>query len=258
MRTILALSHLVILEMGRRKDVYVLFVLTTLLTLIAAAANIFDDTRVVRYLKEISLTLIWVSGFVLAVTSAARQIPVEREARTLFTLLAKPVSRWQFLAGKFLGCWVACGLALVVFYTFFGVVAASRERGLDLFGWFQAISMHWFMLAVPVALALAGSLLWGAPSSNTTLTLLACFGIWLLGRHLHKVAVGLPEPGATLLTLVYFTIPHLELFDIRDLIVHRWPPVPWPFWFGALLYAAAYTGMILTGAWLLFRRRSLH
>ena len=115
MKTTLALAHLVILEMVRRKDVYVLFVLTTLLTLVAAAANIFDDTRVVRYLKEVSLTLIWISGFVLAVTSAARQIPAERESRTLFTLLAKPVSRWQFIAGKFLGCWLACGLALVVF-----------------------------------------------------------------------------------------------------------------------------------------------
>ena len=73
MKAILTLAHLVILEMVRRKDIYVLFVLTALLTLIAAAANIFDDTRVVRYLKEISLTLIWVSGFVLAVTSAAEQ-----------------------------------------------------------------------------------------------------------------------------------------------------------------------------------------
>jgi len=171
MRAVFTLAHLVILEMVRRKDIYVLFVLTALLTLIAAAANIFDDTRVVRYLKEISLTLIWVSGFVLAVTSAARQIPAEREARTLFTMLAKPVSRWQFIAGKFLGCWLAC---------------------------------------------------------------------------------------ATLLTLVYFTIPHLELFDIRDLIIHRWPPVPWVFWLGALLYAAAYAGMILTGAWLMFRRRPLN
>ena len=258
MRAVLTLAHLVILEMVRRKDIYVLFVLTALLTLIAAAANIFDDTRVVRYLKEISLTLIWVSGLVLAVTSAARQIPAEREARTLFTMLAKPVSRWQFIAGKFLGCWLACGLALLVFYAFFGAVALSRERSLDLASWAQAISMHWFMLAVPVALALAGSLLWAAPSSNSTLTLVACFGIWLLGRHLHKVALGLPEPGATLLTLIYFTIPHLELFDIRDLIIHRWPPVPWVFWLGALLYAAAYAGMILTGAWLLFRRRPLN
>jgi len=34
--------------------------------------------------------------------------------------------------------------------------------------------------------------------------------------------------------------------------------VPWVFWLGALLYAAAYAGMILTGAWLLFRRRPLN
>lgn len=258
MTATLAITQLVLLELLRRKDVYVLFFLTGLITLVAGAANIFDDARVVRYVKEICLTLIWISGFVLAVTTAARQLPAERESRTLFTLLAKPVSRWQFLAGKFLGCWLACGVALLFFYAFFGFVAASRERDVDLAGWFQAASLHWFMLAVPIALALAGSLVWAAASSNATLTLLGCFGIWLLGRHLHKVAVGLPEPAGTLLTLIYFSIPHLELFDVRDLIVHRWPPVPWLVWFGALLYAATYTGLTLTVAWLLFRRRALH
>jgi ABC-type transport system involved in multi-copper enzyme maturation permease subunit len=258
MTATLAIAQLVLLELLRRKDVYVLFVLTGLITLVAGAANLFEDTRVVRYVKEICLTLIWVSGFVLAVTTAARQLPAERESRTLFTLLAKPVSRWQFLAGKFLGCWLACGMALLAFYLFFGLVAVSRERTMDLTGWFQAASLQWFMLAVPIALALAGSLVWAAASSNTTLTLIGCFGIWLLGRHLHKVALGLPEPAGTLLSLLYFALPHLEIFDVRDLIIHRWPPVPWLVWLGALLYAAAYTGLALAVAWQLFRRRPLH
>jgi Cu-processing system permease protein len=258
MTAILAIAQLVLLELLRRKDVYVLFVLTGLITLVAGAANIFEDARVVRYVKEICLTLIWVSGFVLAVTTAARQLPAERESRTLFTLLAKPVSRWQFLAGKFLGCWLACGTALLVFYLFFGLVAVSRERSVDLAGWFQAASLHWFMLAVPIALALGGSLVWAAASSNATLTLVGCFGVWLLGRHLHKVALGLPEPANTLLTLLYFTIPHLEIFDVRDLIIHRWPPVPWTIWLGALFYAATYAGLILAVTWQLFRRRPLH
>ncbi len=258
MTAILAIAQLVLLELLRRKDVYVLFVLTGLITLVAGAANIFEDARVVRYVKEICLTLIWVSGFVLAVTTAARQLPAERESRTLFTLLAKPVSRWQFLAGKFLGCWLACGTALLVFYLFFGLVAVSRERSVDLAGWFQAASLHWFMLAVPIALALGGSLVWAAASSNATLTLVGCFGVWLLGRHLHKVALGLPEPASTLLTLLYFAIPHLEIFDVRDLIIHRWPPVPWTIWLGALFYAATYAGLTLAVTWQLFRRRPLH
>ena len=112
MNTVWALAKLVVLEMIRRKDFYVLFVLTVLLTGVAGSVNLFNDRNIVRYLKEICLLLIWASGLFIAITCTARQIPAEREHRTIFPLLAKPVSRGQFLLGKFLGCWIATGLAL--------------------------------------------------------------------------------------------------------------------------------------------------
>ena len=42
-------------------------------------------------------------SLVIAIGTAARQIPAERENRTIFPLLAKPVSRWQVILGKFFG-----------------------------------------------------------------------------------------------------------------------------------------------------------
>ena len=81
-----------------------------------------------RYLKEICLLLIWVSSLVICITTAARQIPAEWENRTIFPLLAKPVTRWHVVVGKFAGCWFACGIALVVFYLFFGIVSETRGR----------------------------------------------------------------------------------------------------------------------------------
>lgn len=125
---ILAIAGVVIKELCRRKDFYVLFVLTALITLVMGSVNFFNDDKMVRYLKEICLFLIWVSSLLIAITTAARQIPAERENRTLFPLLAKPVTRHQLVLGKFAGCWMACGLALVVFYLFFGVVSATREH----------------------------------------------------------------------------------------------------------------------------------
>ena len=49
-------------------------------------------TKIVRYLKEICLLLIWISSLVIAITTTARQIPAEREHRTLLPLLAKPLT----------------------------------------------------------------------------------------------------------------------------------------------------------------------
>jgi ABC-type transport system involved in multi-copper enzyme maturation permease subunit len=129
MNNVLAISGIVIKELYRRKDFYVLFVLTALITLLLGSVSFFNDAKIVRYLKEVCLLLIWISSLVIAIGTAARQIPAERENRTIFPLLAKPVTRGQFILGKFLGCWLACGVALVVFYMFFGVVSESRGRG---------------------------------------------------------------------------------------------------------------------------------
>ena len=93
MNTLLALSEVVIKELYRRKDFYVLFVLTAVITLVLAFANLFSDPRIVRYLKEVVLLLIWISALVIAITTTARQIPAERENRTIFPLLAKPARR---------------------------------------------------------------------------------------------------------------------------------------------------------------------
>ena len=100
---IMAIAGVVIKEMYRRKDFYVLFVLTALITLVMGSVNIFNQDNIIRYLKEICLFLIWAASLVIAITMTARQIPSERENRTLFPLLAKPVTRHQLLLGKFVG-----------------------------------------------------------------------------------------------------------------------------------------------------------
>ena len=252
-----AIASVVLKELYRRKDFYVLFVLTALITLVMGSVSIFNQDNIVRYLKEICLFLIWAASLVITITTTARQIPAERESRTLFPLLAKPVTRSQVLLGKFFGCWLAAGLCLVVFYVFFGLVAAAKEHEWPVLQYFQALTLHWFMLGVVSALTLLGSLIFAAPSSNNTITLVVTVGILLLGRHLKKVALRLDEPGQSILTGLYYAIPHLELFDVRLLIVHNWGLIRWEVWAGALLYAAVYTAIFLATACWVFRRKAI-
>jgi len=257
MSVIVAIASVVIKELYRRKDFYVLFILTALITLILGSMNFFHDNRIVRYLKEMCLLLIWISSLVIAVTTTARQIPAERESRTIFPLLAKPVSRGQLLLGKFLGCWLACGIALFVFYTFFVLISASREINPPWASYLQAWWMHWCMLAILTAMTLWGSLVFAAPSSNATIILIVAVGILLLGQHLGKVAVQLSEPSQTLLLALYYVVPHLDFFDMRDLITHDWGTVPWTALALATLYAGAYTAVFLAGSFWSFRRKNL-
>ena len=78
MNNIFAVAGIVVKELYRRKDFYVLFILTIVICLIMASVNIFSDNQIIRYLKELCLLLIWVSSLVIAITTTARQIPAER------------------------------------------------------------------------------------------------------------------------------------------------------------------------------------
>ncbi len=258
MKNILAVAGIVIKELYRRKDFYVLFIVTILICLVMASVNIFNDAKIVRYLKEICLLLVWISSLVIAVTTTARQIPAERENRTLLPLLAKPLTRPQLIFGKFLGCWLACGLTLICFYVFFGALAATREHQWPLLDYFQAAVLHWFMLGIVVAMALLGSLVFAAPSSNNTITFIVVGGILFVGRHLNQVALTMHEPVRTVVYAVYYAIPHLELFDVRDLVIHNWPLIPWSYFSLGLIYALGYTGVFLTCACLVFRRKAVN
>ena len=78
---VLAIAGVVVKELYRRKDFYVLFVLTSLITLVMGSVNFFNQENIIRYLKEICLFLIWVASLIISVTTTARQIPAERENR---------------------------------------------------------------------------------------------------------------------------------------------------------------------------------
>jgi ABC-type transport system involved in multi-copper enzyme maturation permease subunit len=259
MNNIFAVAGVVIKELYRRKDFYVLFILTIVICVIMASVNIFNDNQIIRYLKELCLLLIWISSLVIAITTTARQIPAEREQRTLLPLLAKPLSRAQLIFGKFLGCWLACGLVLVCFYAFFGALAASREHTWPLLNYFQAAFLHWIMLGVVIALTLLGSLVFAAPSSNSTICFVIVTSIMCIGRYLDAVALSLPEPRRSIVYSLYYAIPHLEIpFEMRNLIVHDWPLIGWNFVALDALYLLAYTAVFLVAACLVFRRKAVN
>jgi ABC-type transport system involved in multi-copper enzyme maturation permease subunit len=253
----MALAYVVIKELYRRKDFYVLLVLTAVITLAMGSVNFFNIPNIVRDLKEICLLLIWISGLVISLTTTARQIPAERENRAIFPLLAKPVTRGQIVAGKFVGCWLAVGVSLAIFYSFFIVISCSREGAWPLLNYFQAFWLQWVMLAVVIAMVLLGSVLFTSPAENVTICFFIVIGILLLGGHLNQVALRQIEPARTLGYIIYFLIPHLEWFDLREFIVYSWPLISWLDCLLATLYAAVYVVLILFTTWLVFRRRAL-
>ncbi len=257
MNRVFAVAEVVIRELIRRKDFYVLFVLTAAITLLMGSITFFNEEEIARYVKEICLLLIWMATLVIAVTTAARQLPAEKESRTIFPLLAKPISRTEVLLGKFVGCWVAVGLTLIVFYLFFGVISVAREHELPLVNYGQALWLHWMMLGIVVAGTLLGSLIL-TPAANVSILILGFISVWTLGGYLSQLAAKSGGVLGWLTYAVYYVIPHFEIFDVRVRIIHQWDPVPWDAVALASAYAMVYIALLLAAAALLFRRKPLN
>jgi hypothetical protein len=66
------------------------------------------------------------------------------------------------------------------------------------------------------------------------------------------------EPWQSVVSALYFVLPHLEFYDARDLVIHNFGLVRWGFWALALVYAVVWMALFLTSACWLFRRRAIH
>ena len=83
-------------------------------------------------------------------------------------------------------------------------------------------------------------------------------GILSMARYLHLVADRMTEPSASIVTALYFIVPHLELFNMNELIVQGWDARPLIYILLASLYGFAYTAFFLVAACLVFRRKALN
>jgi hypothetical protein len=53
-------------------------------------------------------------------------------------------------------------------------------------------------------------------------------------------------------------IPHLEIFDVQERVIHDWPLIEWKYYGIAILYALAYSAVFVFLSCLVFRRKALN
>ena len=115
MRRIAALEKLSLLELWRRNDMFALLVLALVLLVPLSLARPFGTAGATRYFDEAALLLIWGYSLFVALGTGGRLFSNEFANRTVYPLLAKPVSRGQLLLGKYLGAVAASWSALAFF-----------------------------------------------------------------------------------------------------------------------------------------------
>jgi ABC-type Na+ efflux pump permease subunit len=93
------------------------------------AVGLFDAQ--IKFVKDFGCGAIGLFGFFIAVLSTAQLIPQELHNRTVYTILAKPVRRSEFLLGKFLGVVLLVALCTAIMSAAFGLSLYWQEmRGM--------------------------------------------------------------------------------------------------------------------------------
>jgi Cu-processing system permease protein len=153
MTRILTIARIVWLEMIRRKDLYVLLILLAALLMVLISVNVYGLGSVARYVKDIGLLLTWLCAWIFAIGSIGRQLPQEEAKGTIYSLLAKPVTRMELLLGKWLGAWSMAIVATAVFYLLVLGVTWLRGGSFVMDSLAQAFLLHAMNLGMVTALA---------------------------------------------------------------------------------------------------------
>jgi ABC-type transport system involved in multi-copper enzyme maturation permease subunit len=205
-----------------------------------------------RIVQDVGLAAIRLMGVGIAVFVGVGLIHGEIDRRTIYTILSKPVSRVEFLLGKYLGLVLTTWLMLVVMGLAFAGVSLGYGAPLRP-EHAAALGLIGMELVVMVAVATLFS-------SFTTPMLASLFtvGFYLVGhltRDLRQLGLQSDiEALKTVSNVLYRLLPDLESFNVTIQAVHGLPipasEIGWP-----IVYGLGYALVLLFFAACVFARR---
>jgi ABC-type transport system involved in multi-copper enzyme maturation permease subunit len=226
-------------------------VIMTLSGLLLSHLSIRQDEKII---KDLGLAAMDLFGTLIAIFVGVGLVSKEMDKRSLYPLLAKPVSRDEFLLGKFLGlCFtLAVNVTVMAAGVYLTLLATGRRLDPALLKAIYAILLS---LALTVALALLFSVFTSAILSTICTVSLVVAGRYSdLIRNMQEVAPGAPR----WLTLgLYYALPNFNTFDLKNRVVYGDPVAAGDlFWITAygVLYVAVVLGVALTA----FRSKELN
>ncbi|HWG57481.1 MAG TPA: ABC transporter permease [Candidatus Acidoferrales bacterium] len=206
---------------------------------------------------NLGLSAISIFGFVMAVFMGVGLVYKEIEKRTLYSLLAKPVRRWQFLTGKYAGLLLTL-LVNTLFMTA-GLAAALYYVGRPFLRSDFSIVVAIYFILLALALVTAFALFFSCFSSPMLSTLFT-LGVYVTGffaadiRDFGKLT---HNPLISAVTrAIYYVLPNFHNFDAIAAAGHG-EPIP-----GALIaqntaYAVVYVALLLVASSAVFSSRNL-
>jgi len=232
-----------------------------LVTLIVFAVIVMGSARVIqplalgeeaKVIKDLGLSAITLFCVLIAILVGGRIVYKEVEKRTIYIMLAKPVRRWEFILGKYLGLmavlFVSVAILTAAFYIMMLILGVGSSAYLLL-----AVLMTLFQLAILTAVAVMFST-FATPITGAVFT----FAVYFVG-HLTRDLKLLAAMSSSVVVKVlsyglYYLLPNLSNFNIRGEAVYNVPLDPLSLVLAGL-YAVVYTATLLLISVAIFNRK---
>jgi len=254
MANVITIARTVWLEMFRRKDLYIILILQGFFTFLLTTINAFGSDVPSSYIMDIGLMLAFLLSIALSITMGARQFPSEIRSGTIFTILTKPVGRFEFLFGKWLGLWSGMLLANALFYLIVTAVTLSKGYVFEPLVLLQVFCLHSMLLSLVVAISLFFTLFLSQGAGGTAAGILTVLCYFFVPRIPNMLVYGTGW-RANALWLLYFLSPHMELFDMRTRVLHGWGLLHPGIFLGTLSYGLLLSAGFLLLSWAIFRKK---
>jgi ABC-type transport system involved in multi-copper enzyme maturation permease subunit len=243
-----------LLEAFRNKLFYgVLFfaLLALSSTGVFGALSLHQEERIFKDLLLFA-SVLFLTG--LTIYQGVRTIHREVESHTIFTVISKPVSRAQFILGKYLGSLVAIMVALALILSL--KIAAAYIVGFEVTSTFFAA---YFGVLLQISIVLALTIFFGTFSSPI-LSALFSGGVFIAGSLTPQLREAISyfakkdNPARYLGEAAVFILPDLEKLNLSFELTHQ-IEVPSSYLLTATAYAGTYVAILLLLACMVFERR---
>lgn len=204
-----------------------------------------------RLILDIGLASINFFGVLIAIFVGIGLVSKEIEKKTIYTIVSKPVARYEFLLGKYLGLLVTLLVNMSVMVIGLLAVLFLQDVPIHLV-LFKALGMIFLEFMVVTAVALLFS-------TFTTATLSAIFtlAVYVIGHltpDLKTFGQKMDTLGRSVLEGLYYFLPNLERFNLKGHVTHNMA-VPVQDLGLIVAYGLAYTTLLLVLASVIFQRR---
>ncbi|MFQ6132669.1 MAG: ABC transporter permease [Armatimonadota bacterium] len=265
MRPVLQVAKYTVHEALRRRFMNVILLFGIVVIASSSMFAAWAPGAELKMIVDTSLGAIRIFGMLMAVFLGAILIPTEIEKKTIHVLLAKPVSRMQFLIGKFLGAYFTVlinivlmgGAFLAVMYKKQGSFAGERAMDFLYPNLVWALVLMLFELLILTGIAVTVSTI-----ASWVFTAIFSFFVYFTAQ-LRSTLGHLAEPGSYdnpisqgVLSVLRVALPHFDNFDVRQAIIAGTPVVP-KYVGECVLHAFLYTAILLVLGYIFFHEREV-